>query len=405
VTVCRILSNSTPVRVYVRSRLRRSVRYIAPGKNINVIKATREITRSTLPDIVRDIEDRMRTSGVAVSDMRRAGTLETDMNVPQMLEGSSLDPATHDITRLEGPIVAREIERRNESKFTWFLDGSQKTLPVWRIGVVPVIVGIAVVGILERDEEGVCSLRGETLVERLTWFVPMRTKSPELNHVIDILIDAGQDIRDPLEQFARNADGLGQYHALAGNYGHLLYFSQQLAGKVRGTIEQDSVQYWDSEIRDPRQDKWLVVDGRLQGQFPNAIGFVKDPSSQHLFGEEAAELFSLPQGHRTTAYQLKPSAASDEADDSELRNQVLTMWYQRMWAATGLDARHALVRLEASNEVWEPELIDDIASWLMAERIPRPTKDSRWPTLLYPIHQLELMLKRRIRAMTVGWPS
>ena len=48
---------------------------------------------------------------------------------------------------------------------------------------------------------------------------------------------------------------------------------------------------------------------------------------------------------------------------------------------------------------------NDIASWLLAERIPRATQDARWPTLLYPIHLLEQLLKRRIAAMTVGWPA
>lgn len=366
--------------------------------------ATTETSRQTLPDFVRDIEGRLRGHGVALSDMRRAGSLETDVNVPQFLDGSSTETRSGQIERLEGPIVARQIERRNETKFTWFLDGSQKTLPVWRIGVVPVIVGIAVVGILERDDEGTCQLLGDTLVERLTWFVPMQTQSTEMNQLVDILQEAGQEVRDPLDKFARNAPDLGQYHALAGNYGHLLFYAQQQAGRVRGAVEQEVVRYWDSYIRDPELEKWLVVDGRLQGQYPNAIGFVKDPTSQHLFGDEATALYSLPPGHRTSAYQLRP-AGGEEEPDSELRNQVLTMWYQRMWASTGLDARHALVRLEASREVWETEIIDDIAAWLMAERIPRPTRDSRWPTLLYPVHLLELMLKRRINAMTVGWPS
>ena len=366
--------------------------------------ATTQTSRQTLPDLVRGIEERLQGHGVALTDMRRSGSLETDVNVPQILDGPSTEAHAGQIERLEGPIVARPIERRNETNFAWFLDGSQKTLPVWRIGVVPVIVGIAVVGILERDEEGACQLLGDTLVERLTWFVPMRTQSAEMNRLIEILQEAGQEIRDPLEKFARNAPDLGQYHALAGNYGHLLFYAQQQAGRVRGAVEQELVRYWDSYIRDPDHDKWLVMDGRLQGQYPNAIGFVKDPTSQHLFGEEATALYSLPQGHRTSAYQLRP-ASSEEEPESELRNQVLTMWYQRMWASTGLDARHALVRLEASSEVWEPELIDNIAAWLMAERVPRPTKDSRWPTLLYPVHLLELMLKRRINAMTVGWPS
>lgn len=362
-------------------------------------------TRSSLQDLVREIQDRLEQKGVTLSDMRRAGSLETDVNVPQIMDGSTMEIRAAQIERLEGPIVARQIERRNETKFTWFLDGSQKTLPVWRIGVVPIIVGIAVVGILERDDQGTGHLLGETLVERLTWFIPMQTSSPELNQLIDVLLENDQEVRDPLDKFARDPADLGQYHALAGNYGHLLYYAQQQAGRVRGAVEQELVRYWDSYIRDPNLDKWLVVDGRLQGQYPNAIGFVKDPTSQHLFGEEATALYSLPQGYRTSAYQLRPAGSDDDHEDSELRNQVLTMWYQRMWGATGLDARHALIRLEASSEVWEPDLIDDIATWLMFERIPRPTKDSRWPTLLYPVHHLELILKRRISALTTGWPS
>jgi hypothetical protein len=354
-----------------------------------------------LSDLVRDIQDRLQRHGIDVADMRKAGSLETDLIVPQLV-AEGID-ARH-LERLEGPIIARPIAQRNETKFRWFIDGTQKTLPVWRIGVVPVIVGVAVVGILERDEHGDCQLLSETVVERTTWFVPTRTQSPELNRLIDVLIEAGQDVRDPLEAFTRSTDDLGQYHAIAGNYSHLLYYAQEQAGKVRGAIEQELVRFWASTIRRRDRTRWLAVDGRLQGQYANAVGLVKDPSSQHLYGEEATALYGLDQGHRTTAYQLRPR--SNGADDElELRNQIFTMWYQRMWPATGLDARHALIRVEASNEVWESDLIDNIAAWLMAERIPRPTQDARWATLLYPIHLLELMLKRRIAAMTVGWPS
>jgi hypothetical protein len=355
-----------------------------------------------LSDLVREIQARLQGYGVSVADMRSAGSLETDLIVPQLV-AAGMD--SRQLERLEGPIVARKIERRNETRFRWFIDGSQKTLPVWRIGVVPVIVGVAVVGILERDEQGTCHLLGETLVERTTWFIPTRTPSPELNRLIDVLHEAGQDVRDPLDAFARTPDELAQYHALAGNYSHLLYYAQEQAGKVRGAIEQELVRYWASTIRHRDSGSWLAVDGRLQGQYANAVGLVKDPTSQHLSGEEATTLYALAQGYRTTAYQLRPRTDGADDADGELRNQAFTMWYQRMWAATGLDARHALIRIEASNEVWEPELIDDIAAWLMAERIPRPTQDARWATLLYPIHLLELMLKRRIAAMTVGWPS
>lgn len=360
---------------------------------------------TTLQDRVRAIQDRLAAAGVTAIDMRRAGSLETDMNIPQPVDAGFGLMAPPQIQRLEGPIVARPIERRNETRFRWFLDGAQKTLPVWRIGIVPVIVGIAVVGIIERDEHGECFLVGSTLRERVTWFVPTRTAAPELNRLVDVLQDAGEDIQDPLESFARDESQLGMYHELAGNYGRLLYHAQERAGKVRGEIERWLVRVWDNDIRRTGEDAWLVVDGRLSGQYVNAIGFVKDPTSQHLVGEEAAALFSLPAGHRTTAYELLPSRAGNGEDDGELRNQAFTMWYQRMWPADGLDARHALIRIEAGSHVHDSELIDDIATWLMAERVPRPTADARWPTMLYPVHLLELMLKRRINAITAGWPS
>ena len=59
----------------------------------------------------------------------------------------------------------------------------------------------------------------------------------------------------------------------------------------------------------------------------------------------------------------------------------------------------ALVRIEAPHEVDTPEEIDRIAGWLMSERLPRATADPRWPTLLYPIHYLEAILKRRLAAL------
>lgn len=370
-----------------------------------MITTSTHIQATTLQERVRVIQDRLALAGVTPIDMRRAGSLETDMNVPQPLDPAHAGVSPRQIVRLEGPIVPRPIARRNDTHFRWFLDGTQKTLAVWRVGVVPVIVGIAVVGIVERDDNGECFLLGDTLSERVTWFVPTRTSSPDLNRLVDVLIDAGEDVRDPLEPFTRDESQLGAYHELSGNYGRLLYHAQERAGKVRGQIERDLVRLWDNEIRDPDRDDWLVVDGRLPGQYINAIGFVKDPTSQHLAGEEAATLYALPAGHRTTAYELVPDRVDGDAKDGELRNQAFTMWYQRMWPADGLDARHALIRIETGNSVQDTGEIDDIATWLMAERVPRPTGDSRWPTMLYPVHLLELMLKRRISAITAGWPA
>jgi hypothetical protein len=366
--------------------------------------ATFQSSRTSLPDLVAEIQGRLQRSGVTFADMRRAGSLETDFNMPQAMPGDDDGPA-QPLERLENveTIESRPIARRNETQFRWFLDGTQKTLPVWRVGIVPIIVGIAAAGVLERDDDGASLLLGDTLSEGRTWFVPRYTGSSELDRVVDELEAVGETVVDPLERCA--SEDMVQYLSWAGNYNRVIINAQQAANEARSKMELNAAWQWNASVRETQPDSWLVIDGRLQRQYRNAVGIVKDPAQQHLFGEEAALLYSLQHGHRTTAYWLDQRKSRREDDSQELRNQTFTMWYQRMWPAQGLDARHALIRVETGNEFWETEIIDDIAAWLMAERIPRPTKDSRWATMLYPIHLLELMLKRRIKAMTAGWPS
>ena len=73
--------------------------------------------------------------------------------------------------------------------------------------------------------------------------------------------------------------------------------------------------------------------------------------------------------------------------------------------ATGRDPRHSLVRVEIADPSLATGQIDAISAWVLAERIPRATADSRWATLLYPIYYLEQILKRYIetRNTPLAW--
>ncbi len=341
------------------------------------------IAGGTLAQRVQRIQDALRRAGLSPIDMRRAGTLETDVLLPQMpMDGSILPP---EIELLEGPIEHRLIVRKNETQFSWFIDGSQKTMPVWRIGVVPIVVSIVVAGVLERDDAGGCTLLPGSLTETISWIVPQQTGDRDIRTLVDVLESLGQEVYDPL-------DGQDNYQQLAGMYDQVLLYANETAGKTRERAELRAVRFWEESAAPQRTDRWLVVDGQLTADLPNAIGFIKDPGRAHLVGDDAMTLLSLPPGHRTTAFRTTSRA------------RARTHWYQRMWPAEGLDARHALIRIEASGDMSDPDEIDAIASWLMAERVPRPTSDSRWPTLLYPVHILERILKRRINQITTGWP-
>lgn len=345
--------------------------------------ATNLHTTEPLVDRVRHIQAAMKSAGIDPVDMRRAGTLETDILLPQMSEDQSFDLPTVEL--LEDTFGHREIERKNVSRFRWFVDGSQKTMPVWRIGVVPIVVSIAIAGVLERDEQGYGHLVPNTLVENVTWIIPEQTGDPDIRTFVDALRSMGEIVVDPLHEKP-------DYQILAGIYDQVLYYANKASGERRQEAEQLAIEAWRDYTHGGSSNAWLLIDGRLSAPVTNAVGLIKDPGRQHFGGEEAITVFNLPAGHRTTAYRLTESG------------RTRTHWYQRMWPASGLDARHSLIRIEANGDMADNDEIGEIASWLMAERVPRPTADSRWPTLLYPIHLLERILKRRIAHITAGWP-
>ncbi|HEU0165488.1 MAG TPA: hypothetical protein VFQ54_10625 [Thermomicrobiales bacterium] len=350
---------------------------------------------------------RMENADLEMIDMRRSGSLELGIGANQVSANPFAPPTDFpmQIERLEGPIVGREIPvHHGPTGFRFFLDGAQKTLPVTRAGLVPISVALSTAGILERDERGEAQLAARAMRENQTWLFPLRTSSPELDRWQEWLSDRGADIRDPL----LGAKTDGDYQQLASHYGRLIELSQRMSGNLRALLEYDLLDMWRYELGPEYPDHWLIVDGTLRRYSSNMIGLVKSFQMQHFIGEEAVALFELPQGYRTTAF--RELADVHEVEDDIYNGPVEkgerpTMWYQRFWDASGLDARHGLVRIEAPPEVNTTAQIDELASWLMTERLPRPTMDPRWPTLLYPIHFLEEILKRRLAGMTTGWPS
>ncbi len=348
---------------------------------------------------IQDILDRER---IGANDMSRSGSLELGIGGGGVIEDPTQLPSIWPlrIERLEGPIVARPVVQADPgaSQFRYFLDGSQQTLPVWRIGLVPIVVGLSAVGILERDDAGAPWLSGETFGSKQAWIFPLETGRPDLERLADILSVTG-DLHDPL--YDRHDRRFEHYEYLAGHYGKLVYNARDLANRLRAQQESLLLSRWRSDISPLAPDAWIAVDGRLAGNVPNAVGLVKDLQTQHLVGHEAETLFNLPQGHRTTAFRYVSNAGDHAGTATEGR----TMWYMRLWDASGMDARHSLVRVEAAHAVATTEQIDEISGWLLAERIPRARNDPRWPTLLYPIHYLELILKRHLSSVTAGWPS
>lgn len=359
-----------------------------------------------LVDQVNELRISLARQHIQVTDMSRAGTLESGIGSDGPGElTAGVHEAPVELDRLEGTIAGRKIETAppGTSRFRYFLDGSQKTIPVCRIGLSPVVSALSAVGILIRDGGGHGSLLTGTLGVSQAWIAPRETGHPALDRLIDEIESWGGTVVDPLV----NRDGTlaEHYQALAGDYGRMLSSAFDLAGRLRARQEQELLARWQVGDGKDHPHDWMVVDGRLGANIPNAVGLVKELQTQHLFGDEALALFDLPQGHRTSAFRYvsanRRSHSSEGMDTWENR----TMWYMRLWNATGMDARHSLVRIEAPHHIESTAQIDELSGWILAERLPRAADDPRWPALLYPIYYLERILKRRLAEITAGWPS
>lgn len=351
-----------------------------------------------LIDQVTSVRLALAQAGINLTDMSRAGSLEQGLADQADVEHvSAQDDGSGpvEIVRLEGAIRALPVPRLQPgaSQFRYFLDGSQKSIPIGRIDLDPVVVAFCAAGILSRDDLGQPRLLGETLRVNQAWLVPRESGNGATRTLIEELEAMDAAVHDP----CRTLDG-APLEVEAGNYARMLRLAFDLAGKLRAREEQVLIHDWSTRISPDDPDSWLVIDGPLRGDAPRAVGLVKALHTQQLQEQEAVALFNLPPGHRTSAFRYATTAA-----DSESRGK--TMWYMRFWPADGMDARHSLVRIETTNDIDSTEQFDEISAWLMAERLPRATDDPRWPTLIYPIHYLERILKRRLAALTTGWPS
>ena len=227
-----------------------------------------------------------------------------------------------------------------------------------------------------------------------------------MDALVDLLAARGGTIVDPLEGRPE-----AEYAALVGDYAKLIQAAYVAARLVREELELELLDDWGRGLPARGPADWLVVDGRLRLAVGNAVGLVKSFSRQHLTGGEAKTLFDLPPGYRTTGFRITHDFHRDPGAGSRLTAPPATgeaapaVWYLRFRDCAGLDARHALVRVEAGREVRETGELDELSAWLLAERVPRATEDARWATLLYPIHLLEELLKRRVEAHTRGWPA
>ena len=137
-------------------------------------------------------------------------------------------------------------------------------------------------------------------------------------------------------------------------------------------------------------DEWLVVDGVLSesaalAAHPRTLGIIKSHGAQYFTGAELERALTLPAGHRTSVFRPRGRA----------RHEVYS-WYLRLWPWQGNDLLFGLLRIETRAHAAAIAAAGAVSGWLIRERAPISTPDTRWDRLVYPVHEVEAYLKARV---------
>ena len=293
------------------------------------------------------------------------------------------DPGSHDGT----------------SRLCYFLDGVQSSREIGRIVMAPIIVATVAAAVVNRCERRFSRMPLEnppTVVQAV--ILPRSAGDDRVEAFWELLISSGfselglEDtpfaahlVLDSVEYPDR-----GHEETDSSDYVGMRERARGRVRSLRERLEGGMLREWevdDRTLEDP--DAWIAVDGQLQDLTESnrrAVGLIKSVARPEFVGRDVGMLLDLEPGMRTTSFvpdwQLRRSPGDHR-----------TSWYLRMWPPQrGADALGSLMRVEAPRDI-EPDRIDEISRWILAERAPLAKPDPRWPAMIYPIHYVEKILK------------
>jgi hypothetical protein len=296
---------------------------------------------------------------------------------------------------LESPVGARDLGgHRGISRLCYFLDGVQSSREIGRIGMSPVIVSTVAATIVNRCGRRFSRLPMESppvVVQAV--ILPRSAGDAGVNAFWNLLLAAGFSELDPEEVPTTPHLVLDSAEYIAdADPSDYVGMREKARGRIRSLrerLEGGLLKRWEGDDRVLDSDDWIAVDGQLQDlpeSSRRAIGLIKSVARPEFVGRDVGMLLDLEPGMRTTSFvpdwQLRRSPGDHR-----------TSWYLRMWPPQrGADALGSLMRVEAPRET-EPDQVDEISRWILAERAPLAKPDPRWPAMIYPIQYVEKILK------------
>jgi hypothetical protein len=297
---------------------------------------------------------------------------------------------------LETPVGSRALgDHRGISRLCYFLDGVQSSREIGRIGMSPVIVSTVAATIVNRCGRRFSRMPLESppvVVQAV--ILPRSAGDAGVEAFWGLLLAAGFSELGPNEVPSTPHLILDSAEYIAeADPSDYVGMRERARVRVRGLrerLEGGMLRQWegDNRVLDDA-DAWIAVDGQLEDireSNRRAIGLIKSVARPEFVGKDVGMLLDLEPGMRTTSFVPDWQVRLDPGKQR-------TSWYLRMWPPQrGADALGSLMRVEAPRET-EPDQVDEISRWILAERAPLAKPDPRWPAMIYPIQYVEKILK------------
>ena len=281
------------------------------------------------------------------------------------------------------------------SKLCYFLDGVQSSREIGRIGMSPVVVATVAAAIINRCDRRFSRLpMDETPTVVQAAILPRSAGDERIEALWQLLCEAGfselgaEEVPSSKYLVLDSAEFMGE-ELDPSDYVGMRERASVRVRAIRERLEAGMLRSWEGDDRVLDTDDWIAVDGQLKEVRESnrrAVGLIKSVARPEFVGKDVGMLLDLEPGMRTTSFvpdwQLRRSLAEHR-----------TSWYLRVWPRQpGADALGSLMRVEAPRDT-EPETVDEITRWVLAERAPLAKPDPRWPAMIYPIHYVEKLLK------------
>ena len=297
---------------------------------------------------------------------------------------------------LEEPPGPRDLGGHDgTSRLCYFLDGVQSSREIGRIEMAPVIVATVAAAIVNRCDRRFSRMPLESppaLVQVV--ILPRSAGDARVEAFWELLLEAGFSELGPDETPSSPHLVLDSAQYMAetdpSDYVGMRERARVRVRALRERLEGGMLREWELDDRTLEdRDAWIAVDGQLENireSNRRAIGLIKSVARPEFVGKDVGMLLGLEPGMRTTSFIPDWQITLDPGKQR-------TSWYLRMWPPQrGADALGSLMRVEAPRDL-EPDRIDEISRWILAERAPLAKPDPRWPAMIYPIHYVEKILK------------